>query len=103
MSKFNIGDRVVGVENDFSDGVTGKVGTIVTIQPSLGSKFLIAMGFDGMAYGVEFDDEIEGGHTCFKPGAIRQGTGPAKDGHGWFVFSDEIELLDADADQKEAA
>lgn len=72
--KFKVGDRVralIEVGNE-PLAVKGAVGTIVTIDN------------DNRPYGVEFDSDIKG-HDL---------QGDCIDGHGWWLRTDEIELVE---------
>lgn len=78
--KFKVGDRVrCIVEVDGNKYVKGKVGTIKT-----------TIGGDPMSYGVEFDDQIRGGHRC----ACRRDAGSCTDGHGWWCLGRDLEPAD---------
>ena len=73
MTTYNIGDGVRCIDDfDGNSLVLNAMGTIVAVLD------------DG--YGVEFDCDV-GGHTC---------GGTAKDGHGWYLDEDCIELLEED-------
>lgn len=71
--EFKVGDRVVGIGRFDSRDIDGKLGTVVKITN------------DGIKdIGVEFDEHIDG-HSA---------GGKAKDGHGWFVESYALKLVD---------
>lgn len=67
MSKFKVGDRVV---SDYDSKTRGKVGTVV-------GSYSVTTAM------VEFDEDIDG-HTC---------EGKAKDGYGWNINDDNLELV----------
>lgn len=74
---FQIGDRVrcvVDQPDGNEDIVIGSVGTIVEL---------------GTYVGVDWDDELEKGHTC---------SGSARNGHGWNVEYEDIELVELESD-----
>ena len=73
---FDIGDRVIAIKAiDGNISTKGKTGTIIA------SKHL------GNSVGIEFDEPIEGGHSCDNRG---------KRGYCWWGYEYEIKLEDVD-------
>ena len=62
MPRFEVGDRVICIDNFESDEIKGRTGTIVKIR--------------SYSIGVDFDKWFTDGHSC---------DGLARRGHGWFV------------------
>lgn len=72
MSKFKVGDRVEAVYER-------KFGTVRTVEES------------PTKIGVEFDDEVVGGHSLH---------GLGKDGHCWIMSEDGVKKMWSDADEE---
>ena len=72
MSKFKIGDRVIGLE-DYQDAhIEGKLGTICHFDND---------DYSSGGIGVNWDCELPEGHNC---------GGHAPQGHGWYVSFENI-------------
>lgn len=73
MTTYNIGDRVRCIDDfDGNSLVLNATGTIVSVVHD--------------SYGIEFDCDVDGHNCC----------GTAKDGRGWYLYDDCIELLEED-------
>ena len=77
--EYKIGDRVVVIDaSELSDDVGIRVGLIGTIctKPTA--------DYEEITYGVEFDDELQRGGSCY---------GRCRDNHGYYMYPREISLM----------